>query len=129
MNKLPGLDLSLLRYRDISRYVNTRPLLDQLEETMASTERLRVSRNRWPNGIGPRLISINLVENIAGHLRRRESLATTVASFASGNTCSGLENDREWSRSDFRAHSLLARASTPHLYYHLRFEKTMPPYK
>ena len=24
---------------------------------MASTERLRVSRNRWPNGIGPRLIS------------------------------------------------------------------------
>jgi hypothetical protein len=31
--------LSLLPYRDISRYVNTRPLLDQLEETMASTEK------------------------------------------------------------------------------------------
>jgi hypothetical protein len=34
--------LSLLPYRDISRYVNTRPLLDQLEETMASTEKLRL---------------------------------------------------------------------------------------
>jgi len=34
--------LSLLQYRDISRYVNTRPILDQLEETMASTEKLRV---------------------------------------------------------------------------------------
>ena len=82
---------------------------------MASTERLRVSRNRWPNGIGPRLISINLEENIAGHFKTAgksgkriercvistfqiaQSLATTVASFASGNTCSGLENDREWS--------------------------------
>jgi hypothetical protein len=30
---------------------------------MASSDRLRVSRNpRWPNGIGPRLISINLRE-------------------------------------------------------------------
>ena len=37
-----ALDLNLLRYRDISRYVNSRPLLDQLEETMVSTEKLRV---------------------------------------------------------------------------------------
>ena len=64
-----------------------------------------------------RLVSIN-VENIAGHLREGEvgkriercgistfqiapSLAT-LASFAIGNTASGLENDREWSRSEFR---------------------------
>jgi hypothetical protein len=39
MARKPGT-LSLLLYRVISRYVNPRPLLEQLEETMASTERL-----------------------------------------------------------------------------------------
>jgi hypothetical protein len=93
--------------------VNTRPPPDQLEETMACTEKLRVLLQSLLGRTGSRLISINL-ENIAERLRGAKSgkriercgISTfqiaqslaTVASFAIGNTASGLENDREWSR-------------------------------
>ena len=103
----------------VSGYANTRQPSDQLEKTMACTEKLRVllqsllGRTRSVS----RLISINL-ENIPGHLRGRSPASASSAAVSRHsrlrkawlpwrvsrlrNTASGLENDRAWSRCEFR---------------------------